>query len=53
MNLYQNCSNGSATLNKMVTRAINRNKLLMALMEQLPNVVKYYDAKMYYLCKNH
>ena len=26
--LYQICSNGSATLNKMVARAINRNKLL-------------------------
>ena len=26
--LYQNCSNNSATLNKMATRAINRNKLL-------------------------
>ena len=26
--LYQNCSNDSATLNKMATRAINRNKLL-------------------------
>ena len=27
--LYQNCSNDSATLNKMAARAINRNKLLM------------------------
>ena len=27
--LYQNCSNGSATLNKMAARAKNRNKLLM------------------------
>ena len=26
--LYQNCSNDSATLNKMAARAINRNKLL-------------------------
>ena len=26
--LYQNCSNGSALLNKMAARAINRNKLL-------------------------
>ena len=28
MTLYENCSNGSATLNKMAARAINRNKLL-------------------------
>ena len=28
MTLYQNCSNDSATLNKMAARAINRNKLL-------------------------
>ena len=28
MTLYQNCSNSSASLNKMAARAINRNKLL-------------------------